>query len=614
MELKLVIWDLDDTFWDGTLSEGEIKLDEKKIALVKHLVDRGVMNSICSKNDYENVKRILEPAGLWDYFVFPSIDWTPKAPRIEGIIKTMALRPVNVLFIDDNPINLNEARYYLPELNVLDVKDIDSLIAESVNIGKDDSAHKRLKQYHLMETKVSDSKNFVSTNAFLEQSEIVVTVNRDCLPLADRIAEMVVRTNQLNYTKLRSTKDEILQTLNDSEYECATVSVKDKYGDYGIVGFYALHRPTAKLKHFLFSCRTLGMGIEQYIYETLEYPALEVVGEVANPVEKRKIATWINNSTTSAPEPTQQAKRKIGNRPRVLLKGPCDLDSVIQYLGNQDNFDVDTEFNFNNLAGIAITAMNHSAVIVESQSLTDAQKDKMLSDAPFVDRSIFDQKILDKDYDYVVMSMLPDCHEGVYRHKATGGIITFSSANFDLTNPDNWEKFISGEYPNHNYAFTREVLENFARAYTFEGFADANTIVENVMHIRQKLLPRHTRLILVLGSEMECAASLTGEFDNHAANHARVNAMLKDAMSKVPNVTFIETTDLIHSQSDYNGCINHYSRNIYYQLAKEISQIINSQSDSGDFRVTSRAMFVCQGIYLSIKSICLGALRRVTRR
>jgi hypothetical protein len=113
---------------------------------------------------------------------------------------------------------------------------------------------------------------------------------------------------------------------------------------------------------------------------------------------------------------------------------------------------------------------------------------------------------------------------------------------------------------------------------------------------------------------MECAASLTGEFDNHAANHARVNAMLKDAMSKVPNVTFIETTDLIHSQSDYNGCINHYSRNIYYQLAKEISQIINSQSDSGDFRVTSRAMFVCQGIYLSIKSICLGALRRVTRR
>ena len=47
---KLVIWDLDETFWDGTLTEGGIKFKPENLKLVQELVTKGIMNSICSKN------------------------------------------------------------------------------------------------------------------------------------------------------------------------------------------------------------------------------------------------------------------------------------------------------------------------------------------------------------------------------------------------------------------------------------------------------------------------------------------------------------------------------------------------------------------------------------
>ena len=119
-KLKLVIWDLDETFWKGTLSEGEISLIDKNCEIVRKMTDCGIVNTICSKNDYEDVKnRLNKSDGLWEYFVFASIDWSPKGERIKQLISDMALRAENVLFIDDNKGNLQEALYYNPGLQIL---------------------------------------------------------------------------------------------------------------------------------------------------------------------------------------------------------------------------------------------------------------------------------------------------------------------------------------------------------------------------------------------------------------------------------------------------------------------------------------------------------------
>ena len=108
--VKMVVWDLDDTFWRGTLSEGPVECDPVVVALVRTLNRRGIVSAICSKNDELPVRRELEAIGLWDEFVFARVDWTPKGPRVARIIEDARLRPENVLFLDDRPENVEAAR------------------------------------------------------------------------------------------------------------------------------------------------------------------------------------------------------------------------------------------------------------------------------------------------------------------------------------------------------------------------------------------------------------------------------------------------------------------------------------------------------------------------
>lgn len=77
-KIKLVIWDLDETLWHGTLSEGEVVLPEENKNLILALTDIGVVNSICSKNDESQVDYKLKEFELDEYFVFKSIDSTAK--------------------------------------------------------------------------------------------------------------------------------------------------------------------------------------------------------------------------------------------------------------------------------------------------------------------------------------------------------------------------------------------------------------------------------------------------------------------------------------------------------------------------------------------------------
>ena len=67
--VKMVIWDLDETLWEGTISEGAVTLDPARMDLVRSLNRRGIVNGICSKNDLAQVRTYLQDAGIWDEFV-----------------------------------------------------------------------------------------------------------------------------------------------------------------------------------------------------------------------------------------------------------------------------------------------------------------------------------------------------------------------------------------------------------------------------------------------------------------------------------------------------------------------------------------------------------------
>ena len=74
--IRLVIWDLDETFWKGTLTEGQITWVDEYADIVKSLAARGIISSICSKNDFEPTMQVIKAWQLDSYFIFPSIDWS----------------------------------------------------------------------------------------------------------------------------------------------------------------------------------------------------------------------------------------------------------------------------------------------------------------------------------------------------------------------------------------------------------------------------------------------------------------------------------------------------------------------------------------------------------
>ena len=61
---KLIIWDLDETFWNGNISETEVSFKPEVLKFVQELALKGIMNSICSKNDSKIVKNFFINNGL----------------------------------------------------------------------------------------------------------------------------------------------------------------------------------------------------------------------------------------------------------------------------------------------------------------------------------------------------------------------------------------------------------------------------------------------------------------------------------------------------------------------------------------------------------------------
>ena len=152
---------------------------EENIEAVKKLTDCGIVNAICSKNDFAPVETALkEEQDVWQYFVFPSIDWTAKGARIKKLIADMNLRPANVLFIDDNESNLNEAKFFCPDIQVLRADDLPVLYAAiDEYTGKMDPEHSRLDRYRILEKKRTELDKADSNADFLRDSQICVYVD-----------------------------------------------------------------------------------------------------------------------------------------------------------------------------------------------------------------------------------------------------------------------------------------------------------------------------------------------------------------------------------------------------------------------------------------------------
>jgi len=347
---KLIIWDLDDTLWSGTLAEGDaVVLNATRAELVRSFNRHGVVSALCSKNDPGAARAALERFDLWDAFVFPRIAFMPKGEAVKQLIADMQLRPANVLFVDDNPHNLHEVAAAVPGIRVVDAtaSECDPLLHQLL----DDNRHvtkSRVDEYRALQAKVDErAQSTLSNAAFLQSSGIQAVVTRwmDNLDFVERVEELINRSNQLNYTGSRVTEGSLAEQIMDiRHHDTRCIFVWDKYGDYGLVGFAMVDPATSRLRHFVFSCRIMHMGIEQFLLDKLgERYALDL-GGLTKPLPDRS-ETAVTEACFLDPAIRERILARAGTRDRapVRLRLMCDCQSggILHYSRFADEAEFD---------------------------------------------------------------------------------------------------------------------------------------------------------------------------------------------------------------------------------------------------------------------------------
>jgi FkbH-like protein len=433
--IKLVIWDLDDTFWDGTLTEGGIGYRRDNHDLVIALARRGVISAICSNNDEGAVRPRLEAEGIAPYFVFNRIAWQRKAGAIEQIIADAQLRAENVLFIDDRPSNLDEARAALPELLTLPATGLPAFRVEVLAQPETDRGLRRLEKYRVLDAKSLERAEALSRGGreedFLRQCAITVEDVADLDANVERIAELIERTNQLNFTRLRLGADDLRALFQDARVKCGAIRVEDRYGDYGIVGFYALRTggvPAPVLEHFLFSCRVLNMGIEAWLYDRLGRPEIRTTRDVTK-LATSAVPDWIKSAgprgSPRTESPGAEPHDALGAL-RLLAKGGCMLDQLVETWRKRTGAKaVTTE--------LGQWASHTISLAMMSSSTREEWRGLALRWS--ANGAYLDSSLVSDEYDVFLLEVSKDVRCGIY-DVGRGLLIPVAPVGFDLTRRD----------------------------------------------------------------------------------------------------------------------------------------------------------------------------------
>lgn len=563
-DVRLVIWDLDETFWDGTLCEGGITYNSTHHNIIKILCERGIMSSICSRNDLVPVETILREKGIWDYFIFPSIDWTSKADRVARIIATAQLRPETVLFVDDNPGNRGQVKAAIPGIQIADRPDIAGFLDDPGFRGKSDPDLTRLKQYKVLEERQSAlTATGGDDTAFLRQSGIVVDIIYDVEQHIDRAVELVNRTNQLNFTKRRLSDDpaaaraELLEDISLHHAKAGLVSVRDRYGDYGICGFFLVHGlgvyEYTTTVHFAFSCRCLGMGVEQWVYDLIGRPEIKIVGDVASSLDGR--VDWINTGDGAVADGVTAPHRFR----EIRLRGGCELEVLTYYFRSRAE---------NCLAELvtplgSFNRATHSSAVLARGLLGLSDEHRRALKNLKMDPAYFETQLFTscKDGTVLVYSPSTDTELAVYRHKKSGlemPIFTRYSLNED--NPNRTRKEIEEFDRIRNIAkmhYQRLPQDDFGCYLSWY-----RTIVEHA--------PKNALLIIVLPNYLQNKNGVP----ELLTRQATLNELFKMVGKDLPNIRFVETTSLLEAIDDVKESFHlHFRRAVYHRLYETIERL-----------------------------------------
>ncbi|QXE33228.1 HAD-IIIC family phosphatase [Streptomyces sp. GMY02] len=264
--VKCVVWDLDNTLWNGTLSEdGEVTLFEGLREVIEQLDHRGILQSVASKNDHDHAWAKLEELGVAEYFLLPRISWGPKSDSVREIAERLNFAQNTIAFIDDQPAERAEVTFHLPEVRCYDAGQALSLpgLPEFSPAASTVDSRRRREMYKAgFERDVARSDYSGPDEDFLRSLELTMTIGKAGDEELSRVEELTLRTSQMNATGVHYSDATLRGLLADPAHEVLVVTMSDRFGTHGAVGIVLLEKLTEAwhVKLLATSCRVVSWG------------------------------------------------------------------------------------------------------------------------------------------------------------------------------------------------------------------------------------------------------------------------------------------------------------------------------------------------------------------
>ena len=286
---KCLVLDLDNTLWggvvgddgyDGIMLDPNDAIGEAYIAFQEYIIElkkRGILLAICSKNDEKNAKEPFEKnehmrLKLKDISCFVA-NWDDKVTNIRRISQKLNIGIDSFVFFDDNPTERELVKNLVPEVMVIDVPEDPALYVRTLDrafafdwlqITHEDL--NRSQSYADNQQREELLLSYTDYNEYLKALEMIAEfkpIEQQTLP---RFSQLLNKSNQFNLRTIRLSEAQINEKTLDSSYGLYTVSLKDKFSNYGIIACVILKFEDTNcfIENWVMSCRVLKKDVEKF--------------------------------------------------------------------------------------------------------------------------------------------------------------------------------------------------------------------------------------------------------------------------------------------------------------------------------------------------------------
>lgn len=286
MTRKCMVLDLDNTLWGGVVGEdgpdgialgpnypGNAFMEFQRY--VQDLRRRGVIIAAASKNNPADVDEVLTRHSFMllrsDDFAAMEINWGPKSESIVRLAERLSIGLEHMVLVDDNPAECEQVRRALPMVRVVTLPTAPEAYVRTLQemalfdtLGLSSEDRKRGELYRQRAEAESLRSSMASVEDYYRNLEMKLTIAPVKEESLVRAAQLTRKTNQFNVTTTRYSEAELANRTGQPDWVVSTVSVKDRFGDNGIVGVVMAQTKGRALEidTLLLSCRVIGRTVE----------------------------------------------------------------------------------------------------------------------------------------------------------------------------------------------------------------------------------------------------------------------------------------------------------------------------------------------------------------